>query len=273
MAARKTSQTGPGPDRRDRLPDPRVEGTDPARLGRPARRTRHCRVLVPPGVPGRLPATRGRRPRVPRRRRPHPRRPLPGPQEPGGVRLRPRPRPETRPDRPPRHARLRRRARRTWCSSDRPAPARPTSRSGWRSAPAKPATGSCSPPPPTGSPCSPKPTTPAACQHELLRLGRYPLLVIDEVGYIPFEPEAANLFFQLVSSPLRARLPDRHQQQAVRPLGRSLRRRRRRRRHDRPPRPPRRSHRPQGRQLPTQRPRPRVGCKPSRVRIPHPPLL
>jgi DNA replication protein DnaC len=24
--------------------------------------------------------------------------------------------------------------------------------------------------------------------------------VVDEVGYIPFEPEAANLFFQLVSS-------------------------------------------------------------------------
>jgi DNA replication protein DnaC len=37
-------------------------------------------------------------------------------------------------------------------------------------------------------------------QAELLRLGRYPLLVIDEVGYIPFEPEAANLFFQLVSA-------------------------------------------------------------------------
>jgi DNA replication protein DnaC len=37
-------------------------------------------------------------------------------------------------------------------------------------------------------------------QQELVRLGRYPLLVIDEVGYIPFEPEAANLFFQLVSS-------------------------------------------------------------------------
>jgi DNA replication protein DnaC len=37
-------------------------------------------------------------------------------------------------------------------------------------------------------------------QTELIRLGRYPLLVIDEVGYIPFEPEAANLFFQLVSS-------------------------------------------------------------------------
>ncbi len=37
-------------------------------------------------------------------------------------------------------------------------------------------------------------------QGELIRLARYPLLVIDEVGYIPFEPEAANLFFQLVSS-------------------------------------------------------------------------
>jgi DNA replication protein DnaC len=35
---------------------------------------------------------------------------------------------------------------------------------------------------------------------ELRRLGRYPLLVIDEVGYIPFEADAANLFFQLVSA-------------------------------------------------------------------------
>src|SRR5436190_4851870 len=37
-------------------------------------------------------------------------------------------------------------------------------------------------------------------QDELRRLARYPLLVVDEVGYIPFEPEAANLFFQLVSN-------------------------------------------------------------------------
>jgi DNA replication protein DnaC len=37
-------------------------------------------------------------------------------------------------------------------------------------------------------------------QDELRRLGRYPLLVVDEVGYIPFEHQAANLFFQLVSS-------------------------------------------------------------------------
>ena len=33
---------------------------------------------------------------------------------------------------------------------------------------------------------------------ELTRLGRIPLLVVDEVGYIPFEAEAANPF-QLVS--------------------------------------------------------------------------
>ena len=37
-------------------------------------------------------------------------------------------------------------------------------------------------------------------QTELIRLARYPLLIVDEVGYIPFEAEAANLFFQLVSA-------------------------------------------------------------------------
>lgn len=35
---------------------------------------------------------------------------------------------------------------------------------------------------------------------ELARLRRYPLLVVDEVGYLPFEQEAANLFIQHVSS-------------------------------------------------------------------------
>ena len=76
---------------------------------------------------------------------------------------------------------------------------------------------------------------------ELSRLGRYPLLVIDEVGYIPFEAEAANLFFQLISARYERAIGHRHLQQALRPLGRGLRRRHRRRRHDRPPRPPRRS--------------------------------
>jgi DNA replication protein DnaC len=36
--------------------------------------------------------------------------------------------------------------------------------------------------------------------NELGRLRRYGLVIVDEVGYIPFEQDAANLFFQLVSS-------------------------------------------------------------------------
>jgi len=36
-------------------------------------------------------------------------------------------------------------------------------------------------------------------EDELRRLERYPLLVCDEVGYIPFDPQAANLMFMLVS--------------------------------------------------------------------------
>jgi DNA replication protein DnaC len=35
---------------------------------------------------------------------------------------------------------------------------------------------------------------------ELERLRRVPLVIVDEVGYIPFDPEAAALFFELVSS-------------------------------------------------------------------------
>jgi DNA replication protein DnaC len=35
---------------------------------------------------------------------------------------------------------------------------------------------------------------------ELARLRRFGLIIVDEVGYIPFEQDAANLFFQLVSS-------------------------------------------------------------------------
>ncbi len=34
---------------------------------------------------------------------------------------------------------------------------------------------------------------------ELERLGRIPLVICDEVGYIPFDPQAANLMFMLVS--------------------------------------------------------------------------
>ena len=35
---------------------------------------------------------------------------------------------------------------------------------------------------------------------EMTRLRRYGLIIVDEVGYLPFEQDAANLFFQLVSS-------------------------------------------------------------------------
>ena len=34
---------------------------------------------------------------------------------------------------------------------------------------------------------------------ELDKLQRIPLLIVDEVGYIPFDPHAANLMFMLVS--------------------------------------------------------------------------
>ena len=35
---------------------------------------------------------------------------------------------------------------------------------------------------------------------ELKRVNRYQLIIVDEVGYLPFDTEAANLFFQLVST-------------------------------------------------------------------------
>src|ERR1700758_2970881 len=37
-------------------------------------------------------------------------------------------------------------------------------------------------------------------EDELAALRRIPLLIVDEVGYIPFDPQAANLMFALVSS-------------------------------------------------------------------------
>ncbi len=151
-------------DRRGGVPDPGAEGTDAARGGAPAGRAGPRRVLDPRGVPGRLPATRGLRPRVPRRRGPHPRRPVPGPQVAGGVRLRPRPRPQTRRHRPPGHPGLRHRQGQRGL----PRPARhrqdpPGHRPGHPRLPSR-APGRCSPPPPSGSTGSPTPTTPAGCR-------------------------------------------------------------------------------------------------------------
>ncbi|MFH8291229.1 IS21-like element helper ATPase IstB [Streptomyces sp. NPDC018059] len=36
-------------------------------------------------------------------------------------------------------------------------------------------------------------------REELTRLDAYPVLVVDEVGYVPFDPETARLLFQLIS--------------------------------------------------------------------------
>ena len=55
------------------------------------------------------------------------------------------------------------------------------------------------------------------------------LLIVDELGYLPFEPNAAHLFFQAGLAPLRARQHDDHQQPLRRRVGRGLRRSRRRR--------------------------------------------
>ncbi len=86
-------------------------------------------------------------------------------------------------------------------------------------------------------------------QAELARLGRYPLVVVDEVGYIPFEAEAANLFFQLVSEPgaHSTRKPQPRASSRESPV-------RNQRTRALSAGPPRRGHRPQGRFLPAQGP-------------------
>jgi DNA replication protein DnaC len=48
---------------------------------------------------------------------------------------------------------------------------------------------------------------------ELERLRRIPLVIVDEVGYIPFDPDAAALFFALISSRYEPRQPDRQLEQ------------------------------------------------------------
>ena len=70
-------------------------------------------------------------------------------------------------------------------------------------------------------------------QQEITRLGRYPLLVIDEIGYIPVRARGRQPVLPAHLRPLRDRQRHRHQQQAVQRLGRDLRRRHRCRRHDR----------------------------------------
>jgi hypothetical protein len=140
-------------------------------------------------------------------------------------------------------------------SSAHPAPARPTWPPDSRSAPAKPGTGVLFA---TASEWVARLADAhhaGRLQDELTRLGRYPLLSSTKSATSPSNPKPPTCSSTRLQQ-IRTRQPDRHLQQSLRPLGRSLRRRRGRRRHDRPC-PPRRSHRPRRRQLPTQRPRPR----------------
>jgi DNA replication protein DnaC len=45
----------------------------------------------------------------------------------------------------------------------------------------------------------PAPTLVAQLEDRLLHFSKPKLLIVDELGYLPFEPNAAHLFFQLVS--------------------------------------------------------------------------
>ena len=88
---------------------------------------------------------------------------------------------------------------------------------------------------------------------EITRLQRIPLIVVDEVGYIPFDPAAANLIFQLRPARYERASMIVTKQQALLGLGRDLRRRGGRRGDDRSPRAPRRDPLAQRRQLPPAR--------------------
>lgn len=53
---------------------------------------------------------------------------------------------------------------------------------------------------PVGSPACKPLTRWANSKPNCARVSRLQLLIIDEVGYLPFDADAANLFFQLVAS-------------------------------------------------------------------------
>ena len=125
---------------------------------------------------------------------------LPAGQDPGRLRLHlPALGPQAA-DRPPRPSSTSCWRPTTSCSSARPGPARPTSASPWRCRPPAAATGSPSPPPTSGSTASTPPSGPGGSTRSWSGCGASRCWSVDEVGYIPFDPEAAALFFALVSS-------------------------------------------------------------------------
>ena len=60
-------------------------------------------------------------------------------------------------------------------------------------------------------------------EQELRRLERYHLLIVDEVGYLPLERQAANLLFSVGLAPLRTGLDHRHRKPRLRAVGRDPR--------------------------------------------------
>ena len=97
----------------------------------------------------------------------------------------------------------------------RPAPARAIWRSRWRSRPARPATGSRSRPPKNGSTASSRPSTATPSTPNSDGWSAYSLLVVDEIGYLPLERQAANLLFALVARRYERGSIYRHQQPAA----------------------------------------------------------
>ena len=88
---------------------------------------------------------------------------------------------------------------RTCCCSGRPAWARPISP--WRSGAKRswPGIPFSSSPPRRSWPNSPRGHGEGKREERLAQFCQRRLLIIDELGYLPFEPNAAHLFFQLVS--------------------------------------------------------------------------
>ena len=87
---------------------------------------------------------------------------------------------------------------RTSSSSGHPASARPTSPSPSAAPPSRPATPSSSPAPRCWR-RSPAPKAIGQLSDKITFYAKPRLLVIDELGYLPFEKRSARLFFQLVA--------------------------------------------------------------------------
>ena len=94
-----------------------------------------------------------------------------------------------------------------------------------------------------------------------LQMEKHDLLILDELGYVPFSKAGAELLFEIVSRALRAVQSDRHHQSSLRAMDRSDGQRTADRSHARPTHPPGPYHRSQRRELPPQR-RPETATKP-----------